>query len=316
MIYYLRYILRFFRHGYMMRRFLTVTLLCIGTTVSVFISLNQRYGWFPALTWQNIYQQTGLGLNPYSDAPCQVRILDVGAGDAILIRCDDQWILVDTGLESGQEALGRTLRRCGVRHLDMLIVSHGHDDHAGGMEMVLKEFRPERVLLGKGTPPSMSAEDPVRWLCRKYGAMTVDAETGDCYTIGNLSVEVLSDGGDFTGENDQSLVLRMRYGMTVMLFMGDAEVRTERHLLDSGADLRTHFLKVAHHGSKSATSAEFLTAAAPHYAAISCGWRNPPDEEVLLQLRSLNVRYARTDLHGTLLFYTDGKNCGMTTEKD
>ncbi|MBQ9083572.1 MAG: MBL fold metallo-hydrolase [Clostridia bacterium] len=307
---------RIFRHGYVMRRVLTVTLLCIGTAVSVFIGLNQRYGWSPEFTWRSIYQRTGLGLNPYSEAPCQVRVLDVGAGDAILIRCDAQWILVDTGLDTSRKELERALHRCGVRRLSMLIVSHDHTDHTGGLEMVLKEFRPERVLLGKDPPALPSTDDAVRWLCRKYGAMTIAAETGDCYIIGNLSVEVLSDGSAFSDENNRSLVLRMRYGMTTMLFTGDAEVRTEKQLLASGTDLCADWLKVAHHGSHSASSEEFLAAVAPGYAAISCGWNNPPDEEVIQRLRALNVCYARTDLHGELLFYTDGKNCGMMTEKD
>ncbi len=302
------------RHDRPFRKAVIRTLLLIGVVVSGFMALNDHFGWFPDITWRRIYQETGLGISPYSDAPCQIRVLDVGAGDALLVRCDDRWMLIDTGLETQQERLVRILRYCGVKRLEYLVLTHDHSDHIGGLERVLEEFRPKTVLTGKSTDAS-DFNDPVRFACQKAGVMILGANTGDIYRVGTLTMEVLSDGSLFPDGNNQSLVLRMRYGATTMLLMGDAETRVERHLLDSGADLRADWIKLAHHGSRSSSSEAFLTAVLPRFASISCSRHNAPDEEVLQRLRDLGIAYARTDLGGDLLFYTDGKSCGMRTQK-
>lgn len=301
-------------HGHPVRKALIWSMILIGLAVSFFMKLNERFGWFPGVSWHSLYQQTGLGVSPCSDAPCQIRVLDVGAGDAILVRSDDRWILVDTGMETQQDYLVRSLRRCGVKRLDYLILTHAHSDHAGSLERVLEEFRPEAVLTGKSCDIS-DFNDPVRFACLKAGIMLIGAETGDVYRAGKLTIEVLSDGSMFPDGNNRSLVVRMRCGDITMLLMGDAESRVERHLLTSGTDLHADWLKIAHHGSRSATSQDFLDAVKPRFAAISCGRSNAPDEEVLQRLRDSGVAYARTDLHGELLFYTDGITCGMLTQK-
>lgn len=302
------------RHDRPIRKAVVRTLLLVGAVVSVFMALNDHFGWAPDLTWRQIYQKTGLGISPYSDAPCQVRMVDVGAGDALLVQCDDRWMLIDTGLETQQERLVRALRSCGVNRLEYLVLTHAHSDHMGGFERMLEEFRPKIVLTGTSSD-AMDFNDPVHFACQKAGIPMIGAETGDIYRMGTLSVEVLSDGSGFPEGNNRSLVLRMCYGTTTMLWMGDAETRVERYLLDSGADLRADWIKLAHHGSRSSSSEAFLTAVAPRFAFISCSRRNAPDEEVLQRLRDLGIAYARTDLSGDLLFYTDGKTCGIRTQK-
>jgi beta-lactamase superfamily II metal-dependent hydrolase len=301
------------RHDHPIRKAVIRTMLLTGAIVSVFMVLNMHFGWFPDVTWQRIYQKTGLGISPYSEAPCQIRMLDVGAGDAILVRCDDQWMLIDTGLETKQERLVRSLRRCGVEQLDYLVLTHGHSDHIGGLERVLEEFRPKAVLTGKSNDVT-DFNDPVRFACQKSGILMLGVRTGEMYRMGTLTMEVLSDGSLFPDGNNQSLVLRMRYGATVMLLMGDAETRVERHLLDSGVELRADWIKLAHHGSRSSSSESFLNAVSPRFAFVSCDRRNAPDEDVLQRLRDLGIVYARTDLNGELLFYTDGKICGTRTQ--
>ncbi len=302
------------RHDHPFRKTVIRTLLLIGVVVSVFMALNDHFSWIPDITWKRIYQETGLGLSPYSDAPCQIRVLDVGAGDALLVRCDGRWMLIDTGLETQQERLVRALRACGVKRLEYLVLTHDHSDHIGGLERILEEFHPKTVLTGKSSDPT-DFNDPVHFACQKSGILMLGTTTGDVYRMGALTVEVLSDGGLFPDGNNQSLVLRMRYGDTAMLLMGDAESRVERHLLDSGAELRVEWIKLAHHGSRSSSSEAFLRAVSPRFASISCSIRNAPDEEVLQRMRDLGIAYARTDLDGDLLFYTDGKTCGMLTQK-
>ncbi len=234
-------------------------------------------------------------------------VLDVGQSDCILIEVGEQTLLVDSGTATSRAALLSSLVSCGVREIDYLLLSHPHEDHVGNARTVIEQYAVKTLLV-----PAVEVED------FGYGLILTAAENRGTkvnyvaddmsFMLGEASCTVLAAGlaAGFS-ENDASLVLRVELDGQVMLLMGDAEVALEERLLACyGAEvLDCDFLKVGHHGSKTATSAAFLAAATPEIAAISCGKNNDygfPHSVVLENLTAVGAEIWRTDLLGDLRF--------------
>lgn len=213
-----------------------------------------------------------------------VTFLPVGHGDAALIRTGGSgFILVDTGTERAFDgAVTTALRRAGVRRLDLLVLSHGDADHAGGAARARERFAPRRVVGAGGT--RMPSELRIR-----------DAR------IERLgpSPALEREGSD----NDRSLVLRLRLGTCAVLFPGDIEAAAERDLvLRVGEALATPVLKVPHHGSDTSSSRALLAAVRPDWAVVSVG-PNPhglPSRAALDRIRRTGIRVFRTDRDGLI----------------
>lgn len=304
------------RHGDPVHRAAVILLWVLFAAVTLVVGINEQTDWVPGLTWAQIYAKTGLGVSPSSDLPCQVRVLDTQDGDCILIACEGNYMLVDTGRPEHQERLAATLARCGVERLDYLVLTHGHLDHTGGLTRMLTQFAPRTILLGSRTPEEQTKEyEDAAMLCAASEAEVRLVYPGMTVELGGLRLEFLTVGSGFSTENNRSLVLRGTYGSVAMLLMGDAESTVENALLKNGAALDADWIKLGHHGSKTSSGGDFLDAVSPAYAVMSCGAANEPDPEVLQRLRERQISYARTDLHGDVLFATDGVSCQMATEK-
>lgn len=304
------------RHDHPVQKAVYAAVFLLALAISVWIAANERYGWVTELTWRNIYQKTELGVAPFSELPCRVRVLDVGAGDCVWVSCLGTELLIDTGLEDTQHDTAAELRRCGLKKLDCLIITHYHTDHSGGIEEMLKQFAPNLVVLGPRTADEQNAEyGRVQTLCRNDGSSIRWTSEGDVFTVGPLQVEILWDGAGCSDENNRSLVVRIRFGNTAMLFMGDAEETTEKGLIASGTDLSADWIKLGHHGSDTSSTEELLQAVSPSYAAITCDAQNPPEPDVLKRLRARQITYARSDLNGAVLFSTDGIACRMDVQR-
>ncbi len=298
-----------FRSG--VRRVLAIAfvLFCVG------LSLNDAFHWVPGWTWHDVFVRCGIHETPSSDWPCTVRAMNVGAGDCFLIQCEGQFVVIDTGTEPSAERVAADLIRLGAQEPNYLFLSHYHDDHTGGISALCKHLRPKTIVAGVRTAEQQSEEYRRVHAVAQAAQIPIQyASAGDSYAAGPLQIEVLADGSLLDSENDRSLVLRVTYQHISMLFTGDMETLAEQALLQSGVDVSADWLKIAHHGSKTSTSEEFLSAVSPRFAAISCGRSNPPDEAVLRRLHTYPVPYVRTDLHGETLFATDGTNCATFTE--
>lgn len=245
------------------------------------------------------------------DGYLAINVIDVGQGDAILLRTAHTAVLIDTGTNESEDALRAYLLAAGVSRLDYLILTHLHEDHMGGADMILREFEVGMVLLSDAEPD----EDVGARFTAAYAASDAQAQitkAGDLFTIGEMSVLILSPpAGGFAASNDNSLVLRMTYGEISMLFTGDAEETVEQWLLETydTSVLDCDFLKAGHHGSDTSNTEEFLKAVSPRYVAISCGEANTynhPAQRVLDSISAVGARSLRTDREGTLTFITDG----------
>jgi competence protein ComEC len=226
------------------------------------------------------------------DGRLRLTVLDVGQGDAIVIEMPDgRTILVDAGpggpmrLDAGERVVAPFLWNRGILRLAGVAVTHDDADHAGGAPTVRRLFRIDEQWTAANAPATP----------RRFGRVLVTP----------LPPPAVSSGG----RNDAGLVLRVELGLASFLLASDIGGAREGQLVASGARLRSTVLKVAHHGSRSSTTAEFLRAVGPTIAAISVGARNAyghPDAGVLVRLAEAGAQIYRTDRDGALIFETDG----------
>ncbi len=217
-----------------------------------------------------------------------VWILDVGQGDAILLRNWGHWVLVDCGdTHAGERAVVPTLEFLGVRRLQALIITHPHDDHAGGLEAVLARFPVDKILVNASFMDSP-------WREIAPGAQVVRSH----YSLAD-NIQIYSHSIPLPNENDGSLLISLTAPGGKFLMTGDLEEAGERLYLHRLG--RHQVLKVAHHGSNSSTQADFLSRVRPNIAVISCGLGNKydfPHRETLDKLSQTGVSTYRTDTHG------------------
>src|ERR1700739_996939 len=263
-----------------------------------------------------------------------VEAIDVGQGDSLLlITPDGKTMLVDGGgfgggprqapqdFDIGEEVVSPGLWSRGIRHLDVVALSHAHSDHMGGLPSVLRNFRPKKLWVGNN-PPVAAYEallDEARTLHVQIRAM----KAGDSTALGSTRINVLAPFENYQPgaepSNDDSLVVHVSYKATSVLLEGDAESPIEQGML-AEQGLESTLLKVGHHGSTTSTQPEFLARVAPKWAVISCGLRNRyghPRREILAELQASRVRTFSTDVNGASCFELDGSNvkassfCGM-----
>lgn len=252
-------------------------------------------------------------------ADLRVHIIDVGQGDALLLQTADGNILIDTGTNESEPMLQVYLDSCGVRRIDYLFVSHPHEDHIGGADMVLREYEVENFVISD-LPPDADVGMELTKALLQSGAVIQTPDVGDEYLLGGLRVSVLSPPEDgFESTNDNSLVLRCEYGDISMLCMGDAESEVEAWLLESypSSVLDCDLLKAGHHGSDTSSGLAFLRALTPRYVAISCGRGNTynhPVQSVLDAIAAVGAIPCRTDTTGSLLFICDGEEIRLQSK--
>ncbi len=245
-----------------------------------------------------------------------VHFIDVGQADAALVECDGHYMLIDGGNRGDSDVIYTVLKKAGAEKLDIVVGTHAHEDHIGGLPGAFSYAEAELSLCPVTEYDSGVFETFKEYAEEKGGGLTVP-EVGDEYDLGSAEVEILGlNAGEDT--NNSSIVLMIRYGETSFLFTGDAEREAEQAVLDSGAELKADVLKVGHHGSDTSTSYPFLREVMPEYAVISVGEGNSyehPEENTLSRLRDAEAEILRTDLNGDIIISSDGKELTVTTDK-
>lgn len=251
-----------------------------------------------------------------SDGPLTVHFIDVGQGDAMLLKTKEKAILLDAGDWRGQEVVSY-LRREGIDTLDLVVGSHEHADHIGQMTQVLNEYKVKEVWLTGNQTTSQLFENLLQTILEKDIAYH-EPRAGEHYQIGDMQIEVLHPE-QLTGDlNNDSLVLKLTYGTVSFLFTGDAERQAEDRMLQGAQNLEATILKIGHHGSDTSTTPSFLQAVNPEVAIISVGANNAyghPSQSVIDLLHQQGIDLYATKSHGHIKVITDGKDYHITTDK-
>ncbi len=231
-------------------------------------------------------------------------LLDVGQGLAAVVRTRDHALVFDTGprvsqnFDTGEAVVTPFLRAVGVMQLDMLIVSHGDNDHMGGAQSIIKEMTVKRVLT--------SVPHQMQW------ARAQQCSSGQTWRWDGVEFQILNPPADMVSDdNDGSCVLRITNAAGSVLIPADIEKGAERRLLDIVPDaLRARILVAPHHGSKTSSTQDFLDAVHPDYVLFPAGYRNRyghPKPEVVARYRAMNVHMYDSAQHGAITFKLDAQ---------
>lgn len=247
-------------------------------------------------------------------ADIEAYFLDVGHGDAAIIIAEGEAMIVDGGEAQSSDKIFTVIKSLGVTELKYAVATHPHSDHVGGLASIFYAATVDAVF----TPVLESANSRFVTLMEKAEQNNVPVivpAIGDKLVLGGAMITVLSVADDCDDINDMSIVLRIDYGQTSFILCGDASTNVEKQMIASGADLDADVLKVGHHGSRSASSSEFLEAVSPQYAVISCASRyGLPDEDVLDALADVRASIVRTDVNGDITIISDGKRIVCASE--
>lgn len=263
-----------------------------------------------------------LGCSPgevkLEDETLRVHFIDVGQGDSILIQTpyNKESILIDGGSRQAAQQVIEYLQKQGVKKINLLIATHPHEDHIGGLVEVLRAFPIDKIIDSGKKHNSKTYKRYLEIIAEKNIPVEL-AKDQQLKWEENIEFSVLGPVRKDYGEtNDYSVVTKLIYGGIAFLFTGDMEKNGERDILDK--DLEASILKVGHHGSRSSTSAHFLRKVKPEVAIISLGKDNDyghPHEITLKKLEKSKVKVYRTDLNGTIRIITDGKGYSVEVEK-
>ncbi len=306
-----------------------ISALCMAISVAILsvcmitgCTQDEADEFFDLIFGEGRYETSGEQLT--GEAHLKMHIIDVGQGDSILIQCGEKNVLIDCGENGMGETVLDYLDTAGVTHIDWLVATHPHSDHIGGMDTVINSD----VTIGKMmmsrtsesmTPTTKTYKDLLKAIENKGLKITLPSP-GKTYDLDGVTMQVLSPkkNANYDDLNDYSVVLKFIYNDVSIFTGGDATKKLEKELLAKDYDLSADIYKVSHHGGKESSCEEFVTAVNPRFSAISAGEDNKyghPKQVTLDRLYDINSKVNRTDLDGTIIYQTDGKNIAVTTSK-
>lgn len=243
--------------------------------------------------------------------PVKVHYIDVGQGDSIFIEVNEKNILIDAGEKEHASTIIAYLRTYDVEKLDLVFLTHPHEDHIGGMGEVLSEFEigefymPDKELVTKSFIRMTTALDEKN-TPRKFLKGGMEFEFSE-----SIRLQILSPNKDnYLNPNNYSAIMRLVVGNNAFLFTGDAEEVAETEVIRTGEELKSDVLKASHHGSKTSSTEAFLEKVAPAYIVVTSGLGNDhnlPSPEILERYDDIGAKTLLTEEMGSIVFAANGK---------
>lgn len=249
----------------------------------------------------------------YYESPLCASFIDVGQGDCCLLSCNGVNILVDGGEQEYAGTVLSYLRDVEVNKIDCYVLTHPHSDHIGASADIIRNIPIDRIFIthfSEFNMPTTNTYENVLDAISETSAEVIEVGAGDTFRFGELDIEIIAPFDESDDYNDMSIVFTASYKDTRILYTGDTTKKVEKQILQNGFDIDCDVLKVAHHGSSTSGSAEFVDAVSPDLSIISCGKNNSyshPHAEILELFSNRNLQYMRTDENGTIVYYGDGK---------
>lgn len=265
--------------------------------------------------------QENQGGQSQPNSPLTVKVLDIGQGDAILIRVDGQTVLVDTGDISTRDKMVAYIKKEGITTIDKVIITHPHADHLGGMPGILENFKVGQIYDSGQTATTALYKQYLSLVNKKNIPFTVVNAGTEIVISSDAKLKIFAPEKPFITEsaiNNNSVVAKLIYNQFSMLLTGDAEKDSEARILKTyGNELKSKVLKAGHHGSNTSSSPAFLKAVAPEAAIISVGVNNEyhhPHPSTLKKYVEAKLKVYRTDIDGTMTITSDGKTYKIMKE--
>ncbi len=294
------------------KRFLLAALICLCMLLHCTVTVaNPVYG-----------NLNGDNKTDTDNALLEAHFIDVGQGDSILVIAPNRkTILIDAGDRKESQTVLSYLGKQLIDKIDIVISTHPHADHIGGLIGILDKITVGLVIDSGYPHTSKTYEDYLTRIEQKDIPFTL-ARSGDVIDLDpSVSIRILHPGKgkkieSYAKANNASIVIEMVHGQVGFLFTGDAEKEAESEILECSDFSGIQILKVGHHGSRSSSSDQFLQVANPSVAVIMCGAGNPyghPHQETLDTLKRRNMDIFRTDLHGDIVIRSDGQTYTVET---
>ncbi len=254
---------------------------------------------------------TAVPVEKAEESKLKVHFIDVGQGDATLLECDGEYMLIDAGGNDKGTAIQLYLTKQGVKELKYVVGTHAHEDHIGGMDVVVTKFSCGAVYLPNFDAETATYRD-VFDACEYKSIKITEPIPGESITLGGATITFLAPVQDYKDCNNTSIALYLTHGENSFLFTGDAEEAAEEDILayakEKKMDLDCDVYQVGHHGSRTSSCEAFLEKINPEYAVISCKEGNEyghPHAQTLNSLRFAEVQVFRTDEQGTIVVASD-----------
>jgi competence protein ComEC len=256
----------------------------------------------------------------------ELTAIDVGQGDSLLVVFPGgKRMLIDGGgllqfgrrrrsnLDTGEDVVSPYLWNRGIRHIDVVVATHAHEDHSGGLGAIVENFHPRELWTGASPLPALLER------AARFHVIVKELRAGAPFELSGTSIEILSPPVDYSAPNsgnNDSLAFRIVYGERSFLLTGDMERPMEARLLSDHREIRADVLKVGHHGSRTSTIQPFLDLVSPSVAIISDGFENSfghPHKDVVTRLAIRHTAVLRTDMDGLISVLTDGRRLIFNT---
>lgn len=237
-----------------------------------------------------------------------IHFIDVGQGDATLITCNNEAMLIDAGDNDQGTKIQNYLQKQGISELKYVICTHPDADHIGGMDVILYKFDCETIFMTEEAKDTATYRDVMDTMARKGCRATLPV-VGNKYALGDAEFTIIGPAEISGDSNNNSIAIILTHGQNRFVFTGDAEEEEEQALINSGIPLDADVYKVGHHGSRTSSSEDLLDAISPTYAVISCAEGNSyghPHAETLNALRAMDVKVFRTDEQGSIVVTDNG----------
>ncbi len=316
---------------------LWLSLCFVASLLLLTFTVHRRKSW----RWPSLAVVLGMFtlvfLHPFAPkveaAKLEFTVIDVGQGDGLLVAFPDgKLMMVDGGgfpnwsnrkvkskLDIGEDVISPYLWSRSIKKLDVVVCTHAHEDHSGGLGALIENFHPSELWTGANGNSAVWRDIALKAAGQRVRVTSMRA--GHSFDFGGTRIEALSPPVDYEPEdaakNNDSLVLKIAYGKHSFLLTGDMEKPMEAQLLAAGKLTHIDVLKVGHHGSKTSSTEEFLEAVQPTYAVISDGFENSfhhPHPDVMARLRAHHAEVLRTDLEGLITIRSDGKRLEVETQ--
>lgn len=247
-----------------------------------------------------------------------VHYIDVGQGDAILVQSPDGRNMLIDGGDKSPGVVGY-LKDKGINELDVVVLTHPHADHVGGLVDVMRRI-PVKQVWNNGSASTSPTYISFLTAIRSSNAIYNDARRGGSIPLGNLTFSILHPtDAESKDLNDDSIVLRLQHGAVSFLFTGDATSDSEKSMLAAGQVTQTTILKLGHHGSRTSSSAPFVKTVLPKATVYMAGQGNDyyhPHPETLGTMAEIKADVFGTDVNGTVVITSDGQSYTVTPQKE
>lgn len=238
----------------------------------------------------------------------EVHFIDVGQGDATLLKCGEAAMLIDVGDDSKGTAVQNYLEKQGIAKLDYLVLTHPDADHIGAAPVIITKFDIVKVFMSDYEKDNKTYRKLIQALDDKRLGWSTPG-VGSVWSLGEAKITILAPNDTYSDPNNSSIALLVENGGNRFLFTGDGEEKAEKDILDNGISVSADVYKAGHHGSKTASGEAFVDAVSPQTAVVSCGEGNSyghPHAQTMNTFRVRGIDVYRTDEQGSVIAISDG----------